>query len=347
MLGVTSDTRLAGRAPRPRCDELLGLYAGRSVVVTGGRGFIGSAVVGLLADADCRIVRVSREERAPSAQSGRALIEDVTGDIRETRVWERVLADADVVFHLAAQTSVVEASENPAAVFEVNVRPLLRLLETCRRTGLRRTVVFAGTATQVGVPSRLPVDETHEDEPLTTYDAHKLVAERHLENHVRDGVVAGTTLRLANVYGPGPPSSSAGRGVLNAMIRTALRGETLTVYGRGDFVRDYVYVGDVARAFLMAGARGEAVNGQHFVIGSDHGHTIDEAFRLVASRVALSTGTEVRIRHITPDRVLSPVETRSFVADSSRFRRATGWRAECSLPEGIDHTIEAYLCASS
>jgi len=341
------DVDLRGTALRPlRFDEVVKQYAGKSVVVTGGRGFVGSAVIGLLHDVDCRIVRIVRHEAAPVARSGRAAVRDVIGDIREAGVWECVLREADVIFHFAAQTGAGEATEKAAADFEVNVGPLVRLLELCFRKGFRRTVVFSGTATQVGIPTRLPVDEEQRDQPVTTYDTHKLIAERYLERHVRDGVVAGTTLRLANVYGPGPRSTGAGRGVLNAMIRKALHGETLTVYGKGDFVRDYIYVDDVARAFLIAGARIDALNGQHFVIGSGQGRTVDEAFRLVASRVALRTGRQVRVDYVTGDRSLTPIDTRSFVADSSRFCRVTGWRAECSLPDGIDRTIEAYLCAS-
>src|SRR2546425_980791 len=135
----------------------------------------------------------------------------------------------------------------------------------------------------------------------------------------------------------------AERGILNTMIRKALDGETLTIYGKGDYLRDYVYVQDVAKAFLMAGANIERVDGQHFVLGSGHGHTLEDTFNLVAQRVALKTGQQVQVTHIKPDGPLSPIETRSFVADSSKFIHATGWRPSCSLGEGIDRTVESYL----
>ena len=141
-------------------------------------------------------------------------------------------------------------------------------------------------------------------------------------------------------------AGSSERGVLNRLIRKALAGEALTIYGDGRFLRDYIYVDDAAAAFLLAAARIDAVNGQHFVIGTGHGHTLEECFTLVARRVAVKTGRHVAVRHADAQGALSALDRRSFVADSSRFMRSTGWRAACALPEGIDRTIEAYSCAS-
>ena len=273
----------------------------------------------------------------------RAEIRDVVGDIRDRAIWENTLQDSDIVFHFAAQTSVYAANENPFADLEINVLPIVHLLETCRQKGLQPIVLFSGTVTEAGIPTRVPVDESHPDRPITVYDLHKLMAENYLRYYVNQGVVHGTVLRLANVYGPGPQSSNADRGVLNMMIRKALKGEAITVYGKGDSLRDYVYVQDVAYAFLMAGARIKHVNGQHFVIGSGRGHTLEDAFNLVAKRVAIKTGELVQVTHIKPDGLLSPIETRSFVADSSKFIHATGWRPRYSLGEGIDRTVESYL----
>jgi nucleoside-diphosphate-sugar epimerase len=127
------------------------------------------------------------------------------------------------------------------------------------------------------------------------------------------------------------------------MMRKALNGETLTVYGKGDYIRDYVYIDDVIRAFLYAAANIERTSGQHFVIGSGEKNTIAEAFNLIAERVALRTGTRVPIFHIDMPASLSPIESRNFVADTRCFNQATNWSARYSLVNGIDRTIENYL----
>lgn len=319
------------------------LFEGKKILITGGGGYLATNLVTLLRDVNCHVIRLVRPGKKLVPIAGKAHIQDVEGDISDRAVWEGILEDVNIVFHFAAQTSVYVAAEDPQADLEINVLPMLHLLETCRRRGCQPNVVFAGTVTEVGLPVDLPVNETHPDQPLTVYDLHKCIAESYLKHYVREGVVRGAVLRLANVYGPGPKSSSADRGLLNGMIRKALRGEALTIFGHGEYVRDYVYVEDVVRAFLHAGADIDRVNGQHFVIGSGKGHTLAEAINLVAERVAFKTGRRVSVVHVTPPASLSPIEERNFIANTTRFTQATGWIAGVSLVEGIDRTIDYFL----
>ncbi len=315
--------------------------AGARIVITGAAGYVATRVIALLRAVDCRIVRVDRPGAVFEPVGGPARVEDVAADIREPAVWSGLLDGTDIVIHFAAQTSVYVAAQDAAADARINVQPMLALLEACRRDGRRPAVLFSGTVTEAGLTERLPVDESVPDRPITIYDLHKLMAEQYLKHYACEGVVRGGVLRLANVYGPGPKSSSADRGVLNLMVRKALAGEPLTVYGRGEFVRDYVYVEDVARAFVLAAANIDRVNGRHFVVGSGVGHTLAQAINLVADRVAMRTGHRVPVLHVDPPASLSPIESRNFVADSSAFAQATGWRADTGLEAGIDRTIES------
>jgi len=323
-------------------DGVGGRYAGRRLLVTGGAGYIGTSVLRRLSGSGARVIRLDRPGMEfPPAVAG-IDVKDVAADVAERSTWDLV-DEVDVVIHLAGQTSTYAANADPAADLEMNVRPMLHLLERCRRRQGQVDVLFAGTATQVGVTTKWPVDETHADCPATIYDLHKCMAEGYLKHYAREGIVRGAVLRLSNVYGPGPRSSSRDRGVLNAMIRKALKQESLTIYGRGEHIRDYVYVEDVANAFFMAGARMDAVNGQHFLVGSGQGTTIGDGLRLVAERVAAKTGARAPVVHVDPPADLSPIESRHFVADTGRFRRATGWQPCVSLAEGIDRTIAAML----
>ena len=315
----------------------------KKILVSGGTGYLAVNLITMLKDTACHIVRLGRIGAKFAMVSGKARVEDLIGDICKRTTWEQALQGVDLVYHFAAQTSVYVANENPAVDLESNVLPMLHLLETCRSRDIGAAVVFSGTVTEAGIPSRLPMGETHPDHPVTIYDLHKLMAEHYLKYYANQGMVSGVSLRLANVYGPGPRSSSADRGVLNQMVRKALRGEPLTVYGTGGHVRDYVYIDDVTRAFLAAGVHSARLNGQHFVIGSGQGHTIAEAAYLVAERVAMKIGQHVSVRHIEPPQPQSPIEVRNFVANTTRFAQTTGWQACISLVEGIDRTIEAFL----
>ena len=111
-------------------------------------------------------------------------------------------------------------------------------------------------------------------------------------------------------------------------------------------LRDYLFIEDATRAFLTAGAHIGRLSGGHFVVGTGKGHTLRQAFGLVAARAALRTGKRATLRRVRAPRSGSPIAARNFVADPSAFRRATGWRAATGLRDGIDLTLNAYLCES-
>jgi nucleoside-diphosphate-sugar epimerase len=324
-------------------DKIMASYEGKRILITGGAGFLATNLINLLKNVDCHIVRLDQPGTLCLPVNGIAKIEDVTGDVRERATWDRVLADIDLIFHFAAQTSAYVANADPLSDLNSNVVPMMHLLETCRQQRWRSTVLFSSTVTVAGIPKKLPVDETHPDNPMTVYDLHKLMAEQYLKWYISQGIVQGAILRLANVYGPGPKGSRSDRGILNQMIRQALTGKAVTVYKPADRLRDYVYVEDVACAFLKAVRNIEAINGQHFIIGSGQAHNLEQVMNLVADRVALKTGQRVAVNYIQPPSPQLPIEARNFVADSRRFSQATGWHAQYLLAEGIDRTVEVFL----
>lgn len=320
-------------------DELtLSYFKNKRILVTGASGYIATRLVNAIEYVDCTIIRLSRNKKLEPIRS-KAKIVDFNGDIRKKELWEEVLAGVDIIYHFAAQTSVYVAQDDAYADFQANVVPMLNLLETCRNKKLNPIVLFSGTVTQAGLVESLPVDETCNDMPITVYDMHKLIAENYLKYYCHERVVRGATLRLANVYGPGP-SGNAGRGVLNMMIQKALAGQELTIYGKGDCLRDYVYIDDVVAAFLTAAKNIDSVNGKHFIIASGQGCTLAQAINLVADQAAMRTEQRVEVTHIEPPSAMSPIEARNFVADTGLFERATGWRSKYSLIEGIGRMMD-------
>lgn len=323
--------------------EILPVFTGKNILITGGGGYIASRIVSYLQDIHCYITRLDQSGAFFSPVNGKAEVHDVVGDVRELSLWEKYLSEVDIVFHMAAQTSAYEANRNPVDDMASNVIPMCCMLETCLRKGWHKIILFSSTVTVAGIPIYLPVDEGHPETPITIYDLHKQMAENYLKYYVKQGAVQGTILRLANVYGPGPKSSRSDRGILNQMIRKALAGESLTVYGKGDQLRDYVYIDDVALAFLMSACNIESVNGRHFVIGSGQGYTISQAMGLVSDRVSLRTGRIVKILHVEAPPALLAIEDRNFIADTRQFTEATAWKAHYALADGIDQTVEDYL----
>jgi nucleoside-diphosphate-sugar epimerase len=324
-------------------DPVLQHYAGSKVLVTGGLGFLGSRLVQTLGQVPCQIDLLVRPGRDTNpVPAARATVKLIQGDIQIQETWSKALDGVDYVFHFAAQTSASVANQDPLTDFGINVEPVLHMLETCRRKGLKPSILFSGTVTQAGIPPRLPVDESFQDLPIIVYDIHKLMAEKYLQYYCQDAGIPAVTLRLANVYGPGASVGSQNRGILNLMIRNGLKNEPLTVYGKGEWVRDYLFIDDAVGAFLLAGNAATNIGGNYYVIGSGTGTRIVDAINLVADRVQHHGGHRPEVVHVPPPESSSPIEDRNFVADTGKFRSATGWQPQVSLADGIDRTISYF-----
>ena len=152
----------------------------------------------------------------------------------------------------------------------------------------------------------------------------------------------GLSLRLANVYGPGPKSSSSDRGILNLMINKALRGDNLTIYGNGEYIRDYIYIDDVISTFLSAPIYIKKFNGKHFVLGSGEGKTINDAIHLVGKLVTQKTGKKVFVQNIDMPKDMSKIEFRNFKARIDSLQKIGLCNNMLKIDEGINKTIEYY-----
>ena len=319
-------------------------YKNKTILITGASGYIGSSVIRALSSTPCNITALVEEGSVCDIfPKGVAKISIFKADIRNREIWKDLLENVDILFHFAAQTSSRKANQNPSMDVEINLLPIVSIIETCQKNNFSPHIIFSGTVTQVGFTASYPVNETFIDLPITVYDINKLTAEKYLQCYSNQLNNYAVVLRLPNVYGPGPRSSSADRGVLNAMVRKALREEPLTIYGEGNFVRDYIYIDDVVEAFLVAGAKTDILKGKYYIIGSGVGYTIKEAFTLIRDAVAEKIGKESKILHVSLPDNLSQIEYRNFVADTTKFHTATGWRARVSLRGGIDRTIDYYL----
>lgn len=222
------------------------------VLVTGGAGFIGSHSVDLLLASGAR-VRV-----LDNFSSGRlenladhVQMEIITGDIRDKDTVDAALAGITHVLHLAAQVSVVTSVEQPLTSAAINLTGFLNVLEGARQKGVQR-MAYASSAAVYGVPAKLPVDEEMPVAPISPYGLEKCINDQYAALYQELYDFSAMGLRYFNVYGPRQDPCSPYSGVISIFERRLREGKPLTIYGDGQQTRDFIYVGDVARANIAA-----------------------------------------------------------------------------------------------
>jgi UDP-glucose 4-epimerase len=308
--------------------------AAMRALVTGGAGFIGSHVVdALLARGD--EVRViddlssgRRENLETALAAGAQLIE---GSITDRELIDSVFGELrpEAVYHLAAQIDVRVSVADPVFDLDLNVGGTIRLLEALRRQGSGK-LVFASTGGAIygeGDGRRLPFAEDDECRPDAPYGQSKLAAEGYIGLYRRLHDVDAVALRLGNVYGPRQVGGEAG--VVSIFLNAMLEGRRPMIFGDGEQTRDYVFVSDVAGAFLTADRAGD---GGPYNVGTGRETSVLELGRMIAAAV----GTEFEF-DLAPPRA---GEVQRTVCDPARTGAELGWRAEHDLERGIPITAE-------
>jgi UDP-glucose 4-epimerase len=298
-------------------------------LVTGGAGFIGSHLVdALLAEGhDVGIVddlsTGKRENLNPQARFYET-------DIRNSDFADVVRAEApEVVFHEAAQASVKVSTDNPIYDAQVNVLGLLNVLEACVAARVRK-VVFASSGATYGNPDYLPMDEQHPQRPGAPYGITKMVAEHYLRYYAMDRGLQFTALRYGNVYGPRQdPYGEAG--VIAIFTCQLLSRQVPTIHWDGEQVRDYVYVGDVARANILAATRGD---GQCISVGTGVGTSVNEIYRMIC---------EILHVDVTPGRGPRRAgDLRAACFVNQLAQAELGWTPSVEIMDGLTRTVDSF-----
>ncbi len=300
------------------------------IVVTGGAGFIGSHVVDAYVAARHSVIVVDnlstgkRDRVHPEAQL-------VEMDINEPALVDLFQNERpDAVNHHAAQASVPLSVQEPGFDATQNILGTLNVLEAARQAGTGKFIYISSGGAMYGDPEYLPVDEDHPTNPVSPYALSKDTGERYVRLYGSVHGLRWTSLRYANVYGPRQdPLGEAG--VVAIFCQNLLDGVAPEIHWDGEQTRDFVYVGDCARANLLAleGREGQAYN-----VGTGVGTSINTLFRALI---------EVANRDLTPRRApRRPGDVRHSYLDCHKIERDLGWRAEASLLEGLRRTWEYF-----
>ncbi|MCG0239353.1 MAG: NAD-dependent epimerase/dehydratase family protein [Firmicutes bacterium] len=312
--------------------------AGR-VLVTGGAGFVGSHVVDALLTAGYSPfvldnLSTGRRENLPPD------VPLYVADIRDGAEVDRVVAEVRprYVFHLAAQISVSRSVREPDYDADVNILGFLRVLEACVRHGVERVVFASSGGTLYGEVTH-PATEDSPLRPISPYGLSKLAGEQYLAFYARTHGLKAISLRYANVYGPRQdPHGEAG--VVAIFTRRLLAGQPPIINGDGRYVRDYVYVEDVARAHLQALAVDLPEPFAAFNVGTGVGTDVNRLEQLLREAVLTVAGDALPAPPPPPQYgPPRPGDLRSSILSPDRARQVLGFEPQVSLPEGLRRTV--------
>lgn len=308
----------------------------KKIVITGASGFIAHALLKKLSSFNSKILALSRHPEKISLHKSSQISIQKSEDSYD---WVK---ESDIIFHLSAQTYLAESFKNPGKDFVTNVLPLLRILEEAKTAPKPPILIFASTVTIAGIPKQIPVSEETPESPLTFYCFHKKIAENYLKEYTREGWIQGASLRMPNIYGPGPKSNNQERGILNQMVQKAIQGEDLNVYGFGTEIRDYLFIEDTVEALLCASLSSTKLEGKPYVIGTGVGHTLMEAAFHVVDAAKRFLGKTIKIHRRDPETKYK-INERNFVANPELFSNLTGWKSNTSLTNGVQQTLLSHL----
>jgi len=315
-------------------------FKDKKILITGGAGFIGSNLAIRLV-AEGAIVTIL-DSMLPDYGGNLFNIKSIKNrihlnfsDMRDTHSLSYLVQDKDYIFNIAGQVSHQDSMSNPLMDMEINVRAQLVLLEACRRFNSDVVIIYTSTRQLYGRPQYLPVDEKHPINPPDVNGVNKLAAEQYHTLYSKVHGLKTVSLRLTNTYGPRQLIKNARQGFIGWFVNRALTGEIIQLFGTGEQIRDFNYVEDVVEALIRASQCRDCI-GEVYNLSGDKAALKDVAQKLIR----LCGKSTIELIPFPEER--KKIDIGDFYGTSEKFQRATGWRPEVDLDEGLSRTITYY-----
>jgi nucleoside-diphosphate-sugar epimerase len=307
----------------------------KKYIVTGGAGFIGSALVrGLLAlgDGSVEVIDNLSTGRSENLTEVASQIEFHNADIRDYAAIVPIIAGADTVFHIAALPSVPKSIVDPVPSHEANIDGTFNVLHACVE-GKVRKVVYAASSSAYGDTLVLPKIETMQPNPKSPYAAQKLMGEYYCTAFASCYGLDATSLRFFNVYGPRQDPGSPYSGVISVFMTCLLQGTSPTIHGDGEQTRDFTYIEDVVELVIKA-SKAPGVSGKVFNAGNGNRYSLNSIWSLLQK----IEGVKIPAKY-GPTRA---GDVRDSQADTTAAVSGLGHAPRFSIEDGLRHTLQWY-----
>jgi UDP-glucose 4-epimerase len=310
-------------------------FGARRILVTGGAGFVGSAVTRRLVDAGARVTVLDDlfTGKANDIPTGASFIQ---GSVTDVPLVNELVADHSLILHLAAR-NIIASTANPLDDYATNIGGTLNILMAARASKVDR-VVYSSSASVYGNPRTIPINE---DDPLWTlspYAVSKLGGENYCTAFSESYGLRVATVRYSNVYGPGQRPDNPYAGVVSKFLVEAHAGRPITIHGDGEQTRDYTYIDDAVEATLAAAVHPRA-EGEVFNVGTG----IETSVNRLAASIGEALSVEIDLRHVDR-RDIDNIRRR--VVNIEKIRRMLRWTPQWTLDRGLVETANWYKASS-
>jgi UDP-glucose 4-epimerase len=301
------------------------------VLITGGAGFIGSHTADLLLSQDVpvRVLDNLSSGNRTNLPDKHPLLEFIEGDITDSHMVDQAMIGVSHCLNLAAQVSVVASLENPEFSAMQNIIGFVNVLVAAQKNKVEK-IVYASSAAIYGEPSEIPLPETAIKNQLSPYGLEKQVNEEYADMYQRIYGIKSLGQRFFNVFGPRQDPKSPYAGVIALFVDRISRGEPLTVFGDGQQTRDFIYVGDVARANVAA-LTSEATGACNIATGQQT--TLLDLIAVLSD----ITGNHCKVSHAEP----REGDIQHSLANPTKMNHQLGLKAETNIRQGLINLIES------
>ncbi|MCU0512811.1 MAG: GDP-mannose 4,6-dehydratase [Anaerolineae bacterium] len=318
-------------------------FTGKHALITGGMGFIGSNLALALVELGAHVTILDAMlpgyggnlfNIAPIRDHARVTIN--FADIRDFHALNYLVKGQDYIFHLAGQVDHILSQTDPFPDIDINIKGTAMLMEACKQHNPAAVVIKAGTRGQYGPATRLPVDEEAPTHPRGIYEISLLTAEKLMQVYHSIHGIRSVLLRLTNIYGERAQMQHPRYGVVNWFVRQAIDDGTIQVFGDGQILRDFLYVGDCVEAILLCAAT-EAAYGEVLNVGIDRPTNFLE---LTETLIQVAGSGRWAFAPFSPERKAQ--EPGDFYSDIGKIRRLVGWQPRTGLAAGLRRTVDFY-----
>ena len=306
--------------------------------VTGGAGYIGSFLIKKLVAEGHSVVSIDDESIGDYRHLKELMLGDkveiIIGDIRDKKKLVKIWENCDAVVHLAALSNLEICNEQPEEAISVNIFGTHQVMEAVKELGITK-VVFCSSASVYGEPEKLPVTEDSPLDTLNLYGATKIAGEKIVNSYWLNDKIETVNLRFGNIYGVG--LYTQWYAVIPKFVKQAIDGKKLTIYGDGEYTRDYIHLEDITRAIINALVT-KNLGGQTFNLGGET-ITVNQIANMVLEEYEKTTGKKTETINTQP----RLGETKEFSYDLEKTRSMLGLTNKWTVREGIRQIIKYCL----